>query len=176
MTKKFNQTTHKPHKQKTTQNKAANMFLTSPVQDPPAPEVPRHLLWPRRCHRRRLQLRHPGVPHRRGPRAGGQCLKGPKGEEDHSATSAARHQRRRGAGHPDQGDHRRRGRHPPHPQVAHREEGRGSPAASVGSKEAQPIKHVLLQIFNAEAHGDIARSQRKRLIAKWGPILGMAPF
>ena len=38
---------------------------------------------------------------------------------------AVGHPRRRGAGHPDQGDHRRGRRHPAHPQVAHREEGRG---------------------------------------------------
>merc|ERR1712223_874687 len=38
----------------------------------------------------------------------------------------ARHQRRRGVGHPDQGHHCRRRRHPPHPQVPHRQEGGGS--------------------------------------------------
>ena len=42
---------------------------------------------------------------------------------------AVGHPRRRGAGHPDQGDHRRRRRHSAHPQVAHRQEGGGKPAS-----------------------------------------------
>ena len=41
---------------------------------------------------------------------------------------AVGHPRRRGAGHPDQGDHRRRRRHSAHPQVAHRQERGGKPA------------------------------------------------
>merc|ERR1711892_1419070 len=44
--------------------------------------------------------------------------------------SRARHQGRRGVGHPDQGYHCRRWCHPPHPQVPHRQEGGGWPTPS----------------------------------------------
>merc|ERR1712032_217879 len=94
-------------------------------EDPPSPEEPqfrRRSCWSHGC---RLQLRHPGVPHRRGPRVGRKCLQGSQGQENHSQTLAARYPWRRGAGHPDQGNHRRGRRYPPHPQVSHREEGRG---------------------------------------------------
>ena len=44
---------------------------------------------------------------------------------------SARYQRRRGVGHSDQGNHRWRWSHPPHPQVSHRQEGRGWCCSSV---------------------------------------------
>ena len=72
------------------------------------------------------------LPTSTGTRAGRQCVEGPEGEEDHAKASTACHPWWRGARHPDQGDHRRRRRHPPHPQVTHRQEGRGHPASPVG--------------------------------------------
>ena len=62
-------------------------------QDPPSPEEPQ--LCDRSCgrHRCRVLLRHPGVPHRRGPRVGRQRLQGSQGEEDHPQASPAGHQR-----------------------------------------------------------------------------------
>ena len=72
------------------------------------------------------------LPTSTGTRAGRQCVEGPEGEENHAKASTACHPWWRGARHPDQGDHRRRRRHPPHPQVAHRQEGRGHPASPVG--------------------------------------------
>ena len=49
----------------------------------------------------------------------------------------ARYPRRRGAGHPDQGNHRRGRRYPPHPQVAHREEGRGHQVLDISNQSSQ---------------------------------------
>ena len=72
------------------------------------------------------------LPTSTGTRAGRQCVEGPEGEENHAKASTACHPWWRGARHPDQGDHRRRRRHPPHPQVTHRQEGRGHPASPVG--------------------------------------------
>ena len=77
------------------------------------------------------------LPPSTGTRAGRQCVEGPEGEENHAKASTACHPWWRGARHPDQGDHRRRRRHPPHPQVAHRQEGRGPPASPIGLLLAQ---------------------------------------
>merc|ERR1712018_232608 len=56
---------------------------------------------------------------------------GSQGEEDHPQTSPARHQGRRGVGHPDQGHHCWRWSHPPHPQVSDWKERRGWSCSSV---------------------------------------------
>ena len=73
------------------------------------------------------------VPHRRGPRARRQRLQGPESQAHHAAPLAARHPRRRGTRHADQGDNRRWRRHPAHPQVADqqgRQEGLDSRSSS----------------------------------------------
>ena len=62
-------------------------------QDPPSPEEPQLCDRSCGCHRRRVLLRHPGVPHRWGPRVGRQRLQGSQGEEDHPQASPAGHQR-----------------------------------------------------------------------------------
>ena len=59
---------------------------------------------------------------------------------------SARHQGRRGAGHADQGHHRRRRRHPSHPQVSHREEGRGN---SAHAQQVLDSRHFLNSAFIA---------------------------
>ena len=59
---------------------------------------------------------------------------------------SARHQRGRGVGHSDQGHHRWRRGHPPHPQVAHREEGRGHPAHA---QQVLDSRHFLNSAFIA---------------------------
>merc|ERR1712241_555303 len=102
------------------------LIIKNIYQDPPSPEEPQLCDWSCGSHRCRVLLRHPGVPHRRGPRVGRQRLQGSQGEEDHPQTSPAGHQRRRGVGHPDQGNHRWWWSYPPHPQVSDRQEGRGS--------------------------------------------------
>ena len=62
-------------------------------QDPPSPEEPQLCDWSCGRHRCCVLLRHPGVPHRWGPRVGRQRLQGSQGEEDHPQTSPAGHQR-----------------------------------------------------------------------------------
>jgi len=54
---------------------------------------------------------------------GWQCLQGSESEAYHTSPSAARHQRRRRVGQPDQGHHRRRRCYSSHPQVSHWQEG-----------------------------------------------------
>merc|ERR1712130_268218 len=55
-------------------------------------------------------------------------FQGSQGEENHTQTSSACHQRRRRVGHIDQGHHRRRWSHSTHSQVTHRKERRRCPS------------------------------------------------
>merc|ERR1712026_292310 len=69
------------------------------------------------------------------------CWKDPSSSEEqelqqrpcwsHRCCLQLRHPGRRGVGHSDQGHHRWRWSHPPHPQVSHRKEGRGWSCSSV---------------------------------------------
>merc|ERR1712224_1056298 len=94
---------------------------------PPLPQGKDCPGWTRRRNRRRVLRCHPRVPHRRGSGVGRKRLQGPQGEEDHAKASSARHQGRRGAGHPDQGHHRRRWSYPSHRQVRKEEVRLGRP-------------------------------------------------
>lgn len=58
-----------------------------------------------------------------GARVGRECVQGSEGEAYHATPLAAGYPWGRGAGQPDQGDHRGRRRDPAHPQVADRQEG-----------------------------------------------------
>merc|ERR1712130_532825 len=99
-------------------------------KNPSSPQEPLLLIWSCRSHCCCVQLCHSGVPNCRGARVGRQRFQGLEGEEDHPKASPARHQRRRGGGHADQGYHCWWWCHPSHPQVSHWQEGRRWPPPS----------------------------------------------
>ena len=93
--------------------------LVSGGPDSPAAKIKDICSWACWGNCSSLHCINPGVSDSRGAGAGWECKQRLEGEEDHSKASAAGHQRRWGAGHPDQRHHCWRWCHPPHSQVSH---------------------------------------------------------
>lgn len=79
-----------------------------------------------------------------GPGVGRQRIEGLESETYHSSPLTARHSRRRGAGQPDQGNHRWWRCHSAHTQVADRQKG-GNGAGSAAEGQRHSVAGLLSQ-------------------------------